>query len=217
MPSEIVMQQAWRFRLWGTGRISTSQGKTVRVLEAGKLNTGPGPDFRDAKIMVDDKIWVGNIEIHRNASDWHRHDHSNDLAYDNVILHVVGNDDCRIARKDGTEILQTTMNVGEGFTGLFNLLLNTPSYVLPMCGKSLHLVPGIFKTDWITALAFERMMRKADDIIALSKTLSDDWLQVVFITLARGLGFGTNTDNMISVYRLRPKALRYRSERKFRS
>lgn len=195
-PSEIAMQQAWRFRLWGTGRLATSQGKWVEVLDAGKLNNGPGPDFRDARIRVDGRVWVGSIEIHRRASDWLRHGHDGDNAYANVILHVVGDDDCRINRPDGTEVLQTVMSIDEGFAPLFNGLLNSQRYVLPMCGDSLSEVEDIFRTDWLTALAFERLNRKADDVTERLNSVSGDWLQTVFVTLARGLGFGANADNM---------------------
>ena len=195
-PNEIAMQQAWRFRLWGSGRMKTSQGKTIQVVDAGKLNTGPGPDFRDAKIRIDDSVWVGCVEIHRRASDWFSHGHEDDPAYDNVVLHVVGDDDCRVERKDGTEILQVVMDVDNDFIGLFNELLNKKSLVLPMCGDALKSVAGIFRTDWITALAYERMQRKADDVAKRLASEQGNWFQAVFVTLARGLGFGVNADNM---------------------
>ena len=204
IPSEVAMQQAWRFRLWGTGLIMTSQGKHIRVLEAGKLNTGPGPDFKDAKISVDGSIWAGAVEIHRNASDWHRHGHEKDRAYENVVLHVVGNDDCRIRRPDGSEILQTVMQIEPGFGDMFNGLLSGPRLVLPMCGRSLHLVADIFKTDWLTALAFERMQRKADDVLQRLGSENGDWFQTAYVTLARGLGFGSNADNMERLARATP-------------
>lgn len=203
-PNENAMQQAWRFRLWGTGRLRTVQGAIVRIVEAGKLNTGPGPDFRDAKIEEDGQIWTGSIEIHRRASDWYRHGHDEDQAYDNVILHVVGEDDCKIQRKDGTEVAQVVMGIDNGFVNLFNGLLNNPSYVLPMCGNVLDTVADIFKTDWITALAFERIARKTNDILTRLNSESGNWFQTVFVTLARGLGFGTNADNMERVARSIP-------------
>lgn len=196
IPNETVMQQAWRFRLWGSGRIRTCQGTEIDILEAGKLNTGPGPDFHDARISHDGNIWAGCVEIHRHASDWHRHGHDKDHAYDNVVLHVVGNDDCRVCRPDGAEIPQATMHIDSGFVAMFNGLLNSPRYVLPMCGDSLPQIAPIFKTDWITALAFERLDRKVADILHRLHAEAGDWLQTVFITLARGLGFGANADNM---------------------
>lgn len=201
LPNEIAMQQAWRFRLWGAGRLVTSQGTVINVVDAGKLNNGPGPDFHDAKIRIDGALWAGCVEIHRRASDWHRHGHDDDRAYDNVILHVVGRDDCRIARGDGSEILQVVMKISDGFDTFFNGLLNGNRYVLPMCGDRLVEIADIFKTDWITALAYERLLRKADDVASRLKAESGNWFQAVFVTLARGLGFGVNADNMERVAR----------------
>lgn len=203
-PNEMAMQQAWRFQLWGKTTVTTVQGDKARVIDAGKLNAGPGPDFKDAKIKMGEKIWCGNIEIHRYASDWHRHGHDNDDAYRNTILHVVGVSDCTIQRKDGSEIPQIIMEIGSDFSYTFNNLLNGKNLVLPMCGHLLHKIAGIFKTDWITALAFERLNRKAYDINEILKSENGDWLQTTFITLARGLGFGTNADNMERLARSTP-------------
>ena len=33
--------------------------------------------------------WFGSVEIHVKSSDWHKHKHSDDPNYENVILHVV--------------------------------------------------------------------------------------------------------------------------------
>lgn len=198
------MQQAWRFQLWRGRNLRTSQGKTVRIYDAGKLNNGPGPDFKDAHVEIDGQEWVGCVEIHRRASDWYRHGHDNDPAYENVILHVVGQEDCRIKRDDESEVLQTVMQIDPGFIDMFNGLLNSPHYVLPMCGNSLGAVADIFKTDWLTALAFERLQRKADDVSKLLSRESGNWFQAVYTTLARGLGFGTNADNMERLARAMP-------------
>lgn len=200
-PNEAAMQQAWRFRLWGGGRIKTGQGVTIIVEDPGKLNTGPGPDFKDARIRFGEETMAGCVEIHRRASDWHRHGHDGDSAYDNVILHVVGDDDCRILRHSGEEIPQAVISISPRFADLFNTLLFRDSYVLPMCGGSLHLVEGIFRTDWLTSLAFERLMRKADDVTARLKAEAGDWHQTVYVTLARGFGFGNNADIMERVAR----------------
>ena len=195
-PRETVMQQAWRYQLWGKSHIKTCQGKTVEIVDAGKFNTGAGPDFKDARIRVDGKIWAGNIEIHRMASDWYRHGHHTDRAYDNVVLHVVGCDDCRVQSPDGNEILQTCMDVGTGFDSMFNSLLYNTRLVLPMCGDYMPTIKSVFKTDWITALAYERLYRKANDVLKRLEAESGNWLQTIFVTLARGLGYGVNADNM---------------------
>jgi hypothetical protein len=63
------------------------------VSKSGQVNSGAGPDFFQAHIHIDNTLWVGNVEIHLRSSDWFAHKHEQDTNYDNVILHVVWEDD----------------------------------------------------------------------------------------------------------------------------
>ena len=79
--------------------MSTVDGRRVHVIDPGRLNTDAGPDFFNAKIRIGSDMWAGDVEIHVNASDWHRHRHDGDPAYNSVILHVVGRDDTQIQQQ----------------------------------------------------------------------------------------------------------------------
>lgn len=149
-------------------------------------------------------MWAGAVEMHLRASDWHRHGHDGDPAYKNVILHIVGLADCEIEREDGSVIPTLVMNVDRGFVDTFNTLLHSTSLVLPTCGRQLGSIAGVMITDWITALGMERLQRKADDIARRFEALNGDWLQTVFITVARGLGFGRNAQPMEQLARSVP-------------
>lgn len=91
-------------------------GEDVLVIDPGKLNTDSGPDFFNSKVRIGDTEWAGNVEIHVKASDWYRHRHQDDPAYDNVILHVVGVSDRKIVRHDGRKIPQVTVALPEDFS-----------------------------------------------------------------------------------------------------
>ena len=67
----------------------TADGKPLDVLSIGKQNFGSGPDFFNAKIKIDGITYAGDIEIHRTAFDWIRHQHQDDPHYNSVVLHVV--------------------------------------------------------------------------------------------------------------------------------
>ena len=103
---EELMQYVWAHRLWPADGMSTVDGRPVQVLDPGCLNRNAGPDFFNAKVKIDGRIWCGNVEIHVRATDWHRHGHHHDRAYDSVILHVVERDDCEICRPGGEVIPQ---------------------------------------------------------------------------------------------------------------
>jgi hypothetical protein len=201
---EDLMQYVWRFRLWPDLHMTSSDGRRVDIIDPGTLNTGSGPDFFNAKVRVDGQIWAGNVEIHVRASDWHRHNHDNDPAYDNVVLHVVQYDDCAISRRvDGAVIPQITMRCAADFADRYNAMVNNPLTELP-CAREIGSLPKVILSDWLTGLSFERLQRKSDDIIARLNAYHGDWNQAIYITLARGLGFGTNADAMEQLARSLP-------------
>ena len=75
----------------------TTDGKVVEVIDAGLYNRqGRDPDFFNAKLKLNGVLWVGNVVVAENASDWYLHGMDKDNAYDNVILVVVGTADTDI-------------------------------------------------------------------------------------------------------------------------
>jgi len=83
------------------------------VIDSGLQNPNAGPDFFNAKLKIDGTLWVGNIEIHIHSSDWLRHGHDKDKAYDSVILHVVGEADMEVTHTDGGRIPQLILTCPE--------------------------------------------------------------------------------------------------------
>lgn len=85
--SEIEFQHLWQYHQLPL-KGHTLSGKTYEVLQTGKLNAGPGPDFLDAQIRIDNHVFYGSIELHLNPKDWYNHHHDTDERYNQVILHV---------------------------------------------------------------------------------------------------------------------------------
>ncbi len=64
----------------------------IEVLFPGELNNdSSGPDFKNAKIRIDNIIFVGDVEIDVDYSGWKQHGHNINNHYNHVILHVVLN------------------------------------------------------------------------------------------------------------------------------
>ncbi len=72
-----------------TASLQTTDGKSLKILDVGQLNSDSGPDFKNVKIKVDGVTLFGDIEIHRTVFDWIQHQHQEDPRYNKVILHVV--------------------------------------------------------------------------------------------------------------------------------
>ncbi len=187
------MQYVWQHRLWLPSDMKTVDGVRVDVLDPGLLNTGSGPDFFNAKIRIGDRLWAGNVEIHVRASDWHRHGHDSDAAYDSVVLHVVEHDDTRICRTNGETIEQLVMPCAADFSKEYHAMVNNPAADL-MCAGFIDTLPRVYLTDWFAALAYERLYMKADRVERYLKLSGGDWDSAIYITLARALGFGTNSE-----------------------
>lgn len=186
---EEIFQLLWGNRMLGLP-FSLESGEKVRVIDPGILNRNSGPDFFNAKVRIDGKTWVGNVEIHMKASDWNRHGHSSDPSYDNVILHVVAVSDTRIFRRDGTEIPQMKVSLPEKFYKTFAYLTGTSPEI--RCASGLNRIDHINRIDWIETLTIERLQCKAARIEESLRKSNGDWNISCFMTLARALGFGLN-------------------------
>ncbi len=81
--------------------------ETIQIVDFGQYNAFEnGPDFIGAKIKINDLLWCGNVEIHVKSSDWDKHGHQFDPHYDNVILHVVHENDKQVFNSKN-EIIKT--------------------------------------------------------------------------------------------------------------
>ena len=202
---EGLLQYIWQHRLWLSEDMVTNDGRKVRVIDPGLLNTDSGPDFFNAKVEIDGHLWVGNVEIHVRASDWKRHHHDEDPAYDSVILHVVEKDDAPVTRINGEIIPQVELQVSPRFNECYDRLVNA-RVELP-CAARLKEVPALTVTEWIEALAFERLHSKVDRVRELYDRYNGSWEDICYVLLARTLGFGINNDAFERLARVTPLRL----------
>ncbi|MCX7985048.1 MAG: DUF2851 family protein [Bacteroidetes bacterium] len=72
-----------------TSNLRTIDGKDLQILDIGTYNTGAGPDFLNALIVLNGVRYRGDVEIHRTPQEWFLHNHQRDPRYNRVILHVV--------------------------------------------------------------------------------------------------------------------------------
>lgn len=94
--NEKLLQYLWNFKVFTHFDFTDTNGDPVEILDFGRWNTDSGPDFLMARIKTKNIILAGNIELHVRSSDWIFHQHSRDPAYQNIILHVVFQNDVDI-------------------------------------------------------------------------------------------------------------------------
>lgn len=202
---EKLMQYVWKHRLWRSEDMVTNTGKKVRVVDPGLLNTDAGPDFFNAKIEIDGHMWVGNVEMHYRATDWKRHRHDSDKAYDSVILHVVAKDDAPVRRSNGELIPQLVLEVSPQFNADYASLVGATIEV--PCAEKIKQVPHLTIVEWVEGLAFERLHGKVERIHQLLDSFNGSWEDVCYVTLARNFGFGINNDAFERLARRTPLRL----------
>ena len=189
---EDILHYVWKYKLYSPVGLVTAEGVPVVVIDPGIRNTDAGPDFFNAKIRIADTTWAGSIEIHEKASDWMRHKHDKDKAYDSVVLHLVGRDDAVVCRTTGERIPQAVLSVPENVRQNIDWLMHRE--VTIACYHQIRSVEPILLTSWMNALLCERLERKTGDIFRLLEQYQDDWNEVFYIVLTRTFGFGINND-----------------------
>ena len=189
---EHLLHYVWKHKLFPLKVLQTTNGLPVEVIDPGLQTPNAGPDFFNAKLKIDGTLWVGNIEIHTHSSDWLRHGHDKDKAYDSVILHVVGEADMEVTRTDGGRIPQLILTCPEKVQSHYHELCVADQY--PACYPIFASLPKLTVHSWLTALQTERLEQKARLITERLKHCNHNWEDVFFVTLARNFGFGLNGD-----------------------
>lgn len=190
--NEQLLHYAWRHRIYPLQPLYTTGGLPLEVVDPGLPNRNAGPDFFNAKVKLDGTLWVGNVEVHLRSSDWQRHGHHLDKAYDNVVLHVVGEADCDVTRTDGVPIPQLVLPCPPEVEARYADLCRAGA--VPPCCAILPSLPRLTVHSWLSALQAERLGQKAEDIGRRLELCGGSWEDAFFVTLARNFGFGLNGD-----------------------
>jgi len=190
---EQLLHYVWKHRLWPLKPLETTDGRLVEVIDPGLYNRrNAGPDFFNAKVRISGTLWVGNIEIHDRASDWYQHGHDHDSAYDNVVLHVVGDANTDVMNSRREYLPQLILEVPQTVQEHYEELLHTDHY--PPCYKIIPDLTPLLLHSWMAALQTERLEQKTEAIRHRAELAGGSWEDAYFITLARNYGFGINGD-----------------------
>ena len=177
----------------------------MESIDPGNPNTDAGPDFFIAKIKIDNTLWAGNIEIHSLSSDWVRHHHTTDKAYDNVILHVVNKADANVFRTNGDSVAQLELAVPDHNRINYDELLREKKWI--PCADKIHQVPLFLVNDWKNSLLVERLEQKTEMIETLLSQSNNHWEEAFYVSMARSFGFGTNSEAFERLARSLPMSI----------
>jgi hypothetical protein len=197
--TESFLHYVWQFQYFEKSNLLTMEGEQLTVFNPGILNGHAGPDFANARLKIGGVEWVGNVEIHINASNWLDHHHHNDRAYENVVLHVVWKNDKPIKRSDGSLLptLELKNRVDDKLLFGYKKLLNSPE-AIPCSGHFSH-VESITKVSMIDRALFHRLERKSQEIFKSLEKNQNDWQETCYHMLGKNFGFKINADPFLQL------------------
>lgn len=190
---EAFLHFIWQQQYYNKKGLTTTQGEPLIVIKQGYPNSDAGPDFTEAKIKIGEIEWAGQVEIHVKSSEWIRHGHQHDGAYDSTILHVVLEEDQPIQRRDGSQLptLALAGLIQEETIQQYQALL-TNSYSIA-CAPLFSQVSDIKKLSMLDRALLQRLERKAVTVLKLLHQNRGDWEETAYQLLAQNMGFKINS------------------------
>lgn len=201
---EALLHFAWQQRLWSDLKpVGVLEGCEVEVIDVGFCNQDAGPDFFEAKIRIDDIVWIGTVEIHQKASEWLKHEHHLDKAYSGVIIHIVELYDVPVLGYNARPLPTLVMTIPKELKARAKYFTTHAQYLpcSPLGGR-------LSDTDiylQLDLLSKQRLEQKAEAISLLAKEF--DWHEALYITILRYFGFNLNNDAMERLARSLPYKL----------
>ncbi len=189
--TEEFLHYIWQYRLYNPDLVLQT-GEQAEVLHPGIHNLDSGPDFFNAKVRIGETIWAGNVEIHIHSSDWKRHNHQQDISYDNVIMHVVWRDDTPVLRMNGSEIPTLALDGLYNENSWKNYLRFMASQQWIPCDTMISGVDTFIRNAWFDRVLVERLERKALQVEHILSLTNNDWAHTFYRLLARNMGFKLN-------------------------
>ncbi len=188
--TERLLQYIWQFQYYNKSCLQTVDGEAIEIIYQGSYNTNQGPDFLDAKLKIGNTIWAGNIELHCKASEWNTHKHSADKNYENIIAHIVWENDVVLNIKFPTIILQD--RVSKILLQKYQQLLYTSSFI--PCENLINTVPQITWLNWKERLLVERLEQKSTIVFKYLLQNNNHWEETFWWMIAKNFGIKVNSE-----------------------
>ena len=189
---ENFLHYLWRMKRFDFSDLQTTEGEPITIHQFGNHNHHAGPDFLNAKIQIGTTLWAGNVEMHLNASEWIAHKHQDDAAYNNVILHVVMDEDQPVFRASGERIpcLEIKKRIPLKLVNVYQKLLHNEHWI--PCQHHFFSVSELTKNLWLDRMLVERLEEKTTIIEETLNKNNGNWEETFYQFLARNFGVKVN-------------------------
>jgi hypothetical protein len=188
--TEDILHFVWKHINRFPQQLLLTDDENIEVISPGEHNFDSGPDFFNAKVKIGSTIWAGNVEIHINSSDWDRHGHNCDSAYDSVILHVVAKNDATVYNSKGVAIVSATIDYPNGLEWELQKLIANETWI--PCANHIKSFGELPMRMWLSSMAAERLEQKTAQVQSWVNEFGGSWEEAFYISIARSFGLKIN-------------------------
>lgn len=204
---EDLLQFIWKFQYFNSNELRCTDGDAVQIIHPGTYNSNQGPDFKEAKIKINNILWSGNVELHINSSHWHTHHHSDDTNFNNVILHVVWNHDVEIKDANGSALstIELQPRVSKLLLEKYRRLKENAQFIA--CESLTSGLGGLALNSWKQRLVAERLLIKSKNIFTDLEQTNYHWEETFWWLIAANFGLTLNSGAFKKMARSLPLTL----------
>jgi hypothetical protein len=197
--NEVLLHFIWQFRYFNHRELVTEAGDPLFIHSPGDPNADQGPDFRNARITIGDRVLEGPVELHIRTSDWLRHGHTGDPHYKNVILHVAWKNDSADP-PDGIPVLVLSHRIPASLLSRYQQFMAGQTFVpcerlISVAKPAAHIAWPAFRE----TLLLQRLGHRAEFIRSLIDENNPHWDETIFQLIARSLGQPVNTAAFLAI------------------
>jgi hypothetical protein len=188
--TERLLQYIWQFQYFNTNSLTTIEDETIEVIYPGLFNHNQGPDFLGAKIKLGDTTWAGSVELHINSSDWINHQHTADANYNNVILHVVWQNDMDLGLAFSTLILED--KVSNLLLSKYEELMHAAVFI--PCERNISTISDLVQVTLKERLVVERLQARSETVFSYLAKTRNHWEETFWWMIAKNFGIIVNSE-----------------------
>ncbi|MFQ6040567.1 MAG: DUF2851 family protein, partial [Candidatus Poribacteria bacterium] len=211
---ENLVHHIWDDQHFLNANLRATDGREISILKTGFWNGDAGPDFVKAEVIIDGKLYSGDVEVHVKSSEWQVHEHQADPKYNNVIVHVVLWDDAinlRTEKQNGEKVPTLALSewldesIGKLLDDFHQKPMENPTNIAPSdCRANSKLLDFDKLAQPLESMGQERFIEKTEDI--QKRSLDSDLEQVLYEGVMEALGYSKNREPFLQLAKKAPFA-----------
>lgn len=195
--TEDYLHYLYKHRLFDQRNLKTTSGEAIEIIYPGVHNHNAGPDFVEARIKIGDSLWAGHVELHVRSTDWQRHNHQTDPAYNNVVLHVVYQYDGPVWRQSGSGVPTLVLEGRFDEMGYWQYERFVGNQRALACENSIAHVDTLHLNTMLERTLMERLEEKSEFVLEVLRTTANDWSETFYRLLMYAFGLKVNAEAMM--------------------